>query len=49
LGTYMELDTDKIIYGVDVFPNEDQNSNIKDLLKQPFQKHQKPTSFGTEN
>jgi len=44
-GTYMELDTSKIIYGVDVFPNEEQNSNIKDLLKQPFQKYQKPNSF----
>lgn len=45
LGTYMELDPDKIIYGVDVFPNEEENSNIKDLLKQPFQKYQKPTSY----
>ena len=43
LGTYMELDTDKIVYGVDVFPNEKENSNIKDLLKQPFQKYRKPT------
>lgn len=42
-GTYMELDTDKIVYGVDVFPNEKENSNIKDLLKQPFQKYRKPT------
>jgi len=41
LGTYMELDTDKIVYGVDVFPNEEQNGNIKSLLKQPFQKYQK--------
>ena len=49
LGTYMELDTDKIVYGVDVFPNEEENSNIKDLLKQPFQKYQKPTSFEAEN
>ncbi|WP_445731615.1 sterol desaturase family protein [Mariniflexile sp.] len=44
-GTYMELDTDKIIYGVDVFPDEKENSNIKDLLKQPFQKYKKPTSI----
>jgi len=42
-GTYMELDTDKIVYGVDVFPDEKENSNIKDLLKQPFQKYRKPT------
>ncbi|WP_242157941.1 sterol desaturase family protein [Aestuariivivens sediminis] len=43
LGTYMKLDPRDIIYGVDVFPNEKQNSNIKDLLIQPFQKYQKPT------
>lgn len=45
LGTYMELDTDKIVYGVDVFPDEKENSNIKDLLKQPFQKYRKPTEM----
>ncbi|WP_370476796.1 sterol desaturase family protein [Tamlana flava] len=43
-GTYMKLDTDRIIYGVDVFPDEKENSNIIDLLKQPFQKYRKPTS-----
>ncbi len=42
-GTYMELDRDKIIYGVDVFPDEVANGKIKELLKQPFQKYQKPT------
>ncbi|WP_298535023.1 sterol desaturase family protein [uncultured Algibacter sp.] len=40
-GTYMELDPEKIVYGVDVFPNEKENSNIKDLLVQPFQKYKK--------
>jgi sterol desaturase/sphingolipid hydroxylase (fatty acid hydroxylase superfamily) len=44
LGTYMELDPENIVYGVDVFPNEEKNGNIKELLKQPFQKYQKPTS-----
>lgn len=43
LGTYMELDRDKLIYGVDVFPNEIENGNVWSLLKQPFQKYQKPT------
>ena len=43
LGTYLELDREKLIYGVDVFPDEKENSNIKDLLKQPFQKYRKPT------
>jgi len=42
-GTYMKMDREDLIYGVDVFPNEAENSNIKDLLKQPFQKYQKPT------
>ncbi len=42
-GTYMELDREKIIYGVDVFPDEVANGNIKDLLKQPFQKYGRPT------
>ena len=42
-GTYMTLDREQLIYGVDVFPDEDKNSNITALLKQPFQKYQKPT------
>ena len=42
-GTYMYLDREKIVYGVDVFPNEKKNSQIKELLKQPFQKYQRPT------
>lgn len=42
-GTYMELDRDKLVYGVDVFPNEKENGNVCSLLKQPFQKYQKPT------
>ena len=43
LGTYMYMDREKLVYGVDVFPNEAKNSNIKDLLKQPFQAYEKPT------
>ncbi|KJD32070.1 sterol desaturase [Tamlana nanhaiensis] len=43
LGTYMELDRDNIIYGVDVFPDEKENSKISSLLKQPFQKYKRPT------
>jgi len=42
-GTYMYLDREKIVYGVDVFPDKKKNSNIIDLLKQPFQKYQRPT------
>lgn len=43
LGTYMYLDRDKLVYGVDVFPDEVKNSQIGALLKQPFQKYEKPT------
>jgi sterol desaturase/sphingolipid hydroxylase (fatty acid hydroxylase superfamily) len=42
-GTFMTLDPDKIIYGVDVFPDETKNGNIAELLKQPFQAYEKPT------
>ena len=44
-GTFMKLDTDKIIYGVDTFPNEKENSKIWSLLKQPFQKYKRPTTL----
>lgn len=43
LGTYMYLDREKIVYGVDVFPDESKNSNVVELLKQPFQKYDRPT------
>ena len=42
-GTYTYLAAEKIVYGVDVFPNEAQNSRVGSLLKQPFQPYQKPT------
>ena len=42
-GTYMEFDRDTLVYGVDVFPDEEKNSSINELLKQPFQKYPKPT------
>ncbi|TYP96764.1 sterol desaturase/sphingolipid hydroxylase (fatty acid hydroxylase superfamily) [Tenacibaculum adriaticum] len=44
-GTYMELDRDKIVYGVDTFPDEVANSNLKELLKQPFKGYRKPTNL----
>ena len=50
LGTYKYMDRERLVYGVDVFPDERKNSNIVDLLKQPFQKYEKPTfSPETEN
>ena len=42
-GTYMYMDREKLVYGVDVFPNEQKNNHIGELLKQPFQKYEKPT------
>ena len=44
-GTFMEFDREKIIYGVDTFPDEKANSSLKELLKQPFQGYRKPTSL----
>ncbi|MAW16458.1 MAG: sterol desaturase [Flavobacteriaceae bacterium] len=44
LGTYKNLDAELIVYGVDVFPNEDKNSRVGSLLEQPFQPYQKPTT-----
>ena len=43
-GTYMTLDTEKIVYGVDTFPNEKENSSVMGLLKQPFHKYRRPTT-----
>ena len=47
-GTYMELEPEKITYGVDTFPDEKENSSIKGLLKQPFHKSRKPTQVQTD-
>ena len=43
-GTYMYLAPEKIKYGVDVFPDEEENGSIKGLLRQPFQPYRKPTT-----
>jgi len=43
LGTYMKMNREDLVYGIDVFPDEITNSNVMDLLKQPFQKYKKPT------
>jgi sterol desaturase/sphingolipid hydroxylase (fatty acid hydroxylase superfamily) len=42
-GTYMPMDREKLIFGVDVFYNEEANGKISTLLKQPFQRYSKPT------
>lgn len=43
-GIYMHLDRAKIVYGVDTFPNAEENASLKHLLKQPFHKYRKPTN-----
>jgi len=42
-GTFKKFDRDAIVYGVDTFPDEVENSNLKSLLKQPFHTYRKPT------
>lgn len=44
-GTFMTLDRETIVYGVDTFPDEVANGQIVALLKQPFHKYQKPTAL----
>lgn len=43
-GTYIYMERERIVYGVDTFPNEAENSSLKQLLKQPFQGYRKPTT-----
>ncbi len=46
-GTFMTLDRDAIVYGVDTFPDEEANGKIGELLKQPFHKYRKPTTINS--
>ncbi|MFV0248348.1 MAG: sterol desaturase family protein [Tenacibaculum sp.] len=48
-GTYREIDREKIVYGVDTYPDEIKNSSLLELLKQPFQKYRKPTEVKNLN
>ncbi|WP_405410368.1 sterol desaturase family protein [Maribacter sp. Asnod1-A12] len=47
-GTYMHLDREKIVYGVDTFPDEVANGQISSLLKYPFVGYRKPTTDGSD-
>jgi sterol desaturase/sphingolipid hydroxylase (fatty acid hydroxylase superfamily) len=47
-GTYMELDRERIVYGVDTFPDRIENGSVMGLLKQPFHEYRKPTTADTE-
>lgn len=41
-GTFMTLDRDKLIYGVDTYPDPTENAEIMPLLKIPFQEYRSP-------
>ena len=45
-GTYRYMEVEDIVYGVDTFPDERENSSIKGLLRQPFHRYRKPTTKG---
>lgn len=41
-GTYMTLDRDKIIYGIDTHMQPEENARLGSLLKIPFEAYRKP-------
>lgn len=41
-GTFMTLDRDKLVYGIDTYMDEKENAHIPPLLKIPFQEYRKP-------
>lgn len=48
-GTYLYLDRNQLIYGLDTFPNKRENKDLIALIKQPFQAHRKPTTMDTKD
>ncbi len=44
LGTFSYYKREKIVYGVDVFPDKIKNTKVLSLLKQPFESYQKSTN-----
>lgn len=41
-GTFMNMPREEIIYGVDTHMKEEENNNLKNLIKIPFQKYRSP-------
>ena len=41
-GTYMTLDREKIIYGIDTHMKPEENDRLGSLLKIPFEAYRKP-------
>ena len=48
LGTFMHLDQNKIIYGIDTHLKPEENSQVKNLLQIPFQKYRRPADQNSE-
>ena len=48
-GTFITLDRELIIYGVDTFPDQESNGKIGELLKQPFHKYRRRTTIETRH
>lgn len=42
-GTFMILDRDKIVYGIDTHMKENENNRVRNLLKIPFQEYRQPS------
>jgi len=48
LGTFMHLEQNKIIYGIDTHSKPEENSQVKNLLQIPFQKYRRPADHKSE-
>lgn len=48
-GTYMDLDRDKVVYGIDTYMNPEENAHIPPLLKIPFQEYRHPVGAKFDN
>lgn len=44
-GTFMKMPKDKIIYGIDTYMNPEENNQLNNLLKIPFQKQRSPENI----
>ena len=49
LGTYLKLPNEQIVYGVDTYPDEKENSDIGALLKIPFKRYKSPEEVDLES
>ena len=45
-GTFSYLEKDKIVFGIDTFPEENEHNKLVSLLKIPFLKKRKPIKLG---